>query len=60
MTKIDDKLVTFKALMYVKDLLTPHVPGRSLRSMDGALLVVLRSRLVTKGDQAFAVRDPRF
>ena len=56
-------LLIFKALnglapKYISDLLTWYVPSRPLRSADGALLVTLRSRLVTKGDQAFAIRAP--
>lgn len=44
------------ALLQIVYLLTPYVAGSSLRSVDAALLVVPRSRLVTKGNQAFAVR----
>lgn len=50
-------LTTFKALNglapnYIKDLLTPSAPRRSLRSVDAALLVVPRSQFVTKHSQA--------
>lgn len=40
--------------------MTPYMSGRSLRSVDAALPVVPRSRLVTKGDWAFAVRASDF
>lgn len=50
-------MITFKALNgiapnYIIDLLTPFVPVRSLRSVDGAPLVISKSSwLVTKGDR---------
>ncbi|KAF7668426.1 hypothetical protein LDENG_00012790, partial [Lucifuga dentata] len=60
--RIDFKifLFVFKSLNglappYPSDLLTLHTPTRSLRSADQMLLVVLRSRLKHRGDQAFAV-----
>lgn len=63
--RIDFKilLLTFKALnglapQYLTDLLDPHIPVRRLRSSGAALLDVPTSRLVTKGDRAFAVRAP--
>ena len=46
-------------LLSLCDLLTPYEPDRCLRSSSRALLMVPKSRLVTKGDQAFAVRAPR-
>ena len=54
-------LITFKALnghapSYISELLVPYEPERSLRSSGRGLLVVPKSRLVTKGDRAFAVR----
>ncbi|KAF7647979.1 hypothetical protein LDENG_00163720 [Lucifuga dentata] len=56
-------MITFKALNglapnYLKDVLTPYVPRRSLE-IDAALLVVPRSQLVLRGDRAFAVRAPK-
>uniref|UniRef100_A0A667WJC6 Reverse transcriptase domain-containing protein n=1 Tax=Myripristis murdjan TaxID=586833 RepID=A0A667WJC6_9TELE len=64
--RIDFKvlLLVFKALNglappYIQDLLTPYEPGRSLRSSGRALLEVPYSRLVSRGDRAFAVRGPR-
>ena len=61
--RIDFKIIllTFKSLnglapIYISDHLVPYVPMRTVRSVDGALLVVPRSRQVTKGDRAFAVR----
>ena len=53
-------LLTFKAPNYIKDLPTPYVPGCPLRSADSGFLVIPRARLVTKGNQAFAVRAPKF
>ncbi|KAF7645912.1 hypothetical protein LDENG_00196260 [Lucifuga dentata] len=41
------------------DLLTLYKPDRCLRSSDRNLLVVPKSRLVTKGDRAFAIHAPR-
>ena len=59
-------LLLFKALngqapAYICDLLTPFEPNRHLRSFSRALLMVAKSRLVTKGDRdrAFAVHPPR-
>ena len=64
--RIDFKilLLVFKALngqapAYILEMLTPYEPDRSLRSSDRALLMVPKSRLVTKGDRAFAVRAPK-
>lgn len=53
-------LVTFKALhdqapTFIKELLLPYIPARSLRSSDQGLLSVPRFRLKTKGDCAFWV-----
>ena len=44
---------------YLSDLLTPYVPIRSLRSSSQALLVVPQTKLITKGDRAFACFAPR-
>ncbi len=57
-------LITFKpqhglAPTYITELLTPYAPHRDLRSSSLPLLAVPRSRLVTKVDQAFALRAPR-
>ena len=64
--RIDFKiaLFVFKALhgqapVYICNLLTPYKPDRRLRSNSKALLEVPKSRLVTKGDRAFAVQAPR-
>ena len=64
--RIDFKilLLVFKALngqapAYICDLLTPYEPDRHLRSSSRALLMVPKSRLVSKGDRAFAVRAPQ-
>ena len=61
--KIDFKilLLVFKALnglppAYIFDLLTPYEPDCCLRSSDRALLMDPISRLVTIGDQAFAIQ----
>ena len=55
-------LMVFKALnggpVYLADLVQPYVPTRSLRSEDGNLCSVPRSRLKTYGDRAFAVSGP--
>ena len=57
-------LLCYKALNnlapgYLKDLLVPYVPSRSLRSSDTALLRIKKSRLVTFGDKSFEVVAPR-
>ena len=64
--RIDFKilLITFKARLglapsYVTEMLTPYEPVRSLRSSGGGLLAVPKSRLKSKGDQAFSVIAPR-
>ena len=64
--RIDFKilLLAFKAQnglgpQYITDLLPPYVPPRSLRSSEEALLQIPKTRLATKGDQAFAVYAPR-
>ncbi|KAF7646862.1 hypothetical protein LDENG_00181120, partial [Lucifuga dentata] len=53
-------LLVFKALhnqtpAYICDLLTSYKSDCCLRSSDRNLLVVPKSRLVTKGDHAFAI-----
>ncbi len=45
--------------VYICDLLTPYEPDLCLRSSSRALLMVPKSRLVTKGDRAFGVRAPK-
>ena len=55
-------LLTFKCLnnlapFYLRDLLEPYVPGRSLRSTDKNLLTEKRSRTIV-GDRAFSVCAP--
>ena len=64
--RIDFKilLLVFKALhglapAYIVDMLTPYEPDRSLRSSGRALLHVPKTRLLTRGDRAFAARAPR-
>ena len=64
--RIDFKilLITFKAQSglapsYIKDILIPYEPARSLRSSDRALLTIPKSRLKTKWDRVFAIRAPR-
>lgn len=57
-------LLTYKALNgqapgYLSDLLQTYTPLRSLRSSDLLLLAVPRSRLVHRGDRAFAVVAPK-
>ena len=57
-------LVTFKALNgtgagYLKDLLVPYNPSRSLRSSDANLLKVPSTVLKTCGDRAFYSAAPR-
>ena len=44
---------------YISELLQPYVPNRSLRSSSQALLVVPPTKLITKGDRAFASFAPR-
>ena len=57
-------VLTFRALhgqapVYLTDLLKPYVPSRTLRSSDQGLLVIPRTKLVTKGDRAFGSIAPR-
>ena len=63
--RIDFKilLTTFKALHdlapgYIRDLITPYQPHRSLRSLNLSLLRKPRSRTKTFGDRSFAVCSP--
>ena len=65
--RIDFKilLLTFKALnglapQYLMDILEPYTPERCLRSSELGLLKPPRSKLVTKGDRAFAVRAQHY
>ena len=53
-----DLTLNGQAPAYICDLLTPYEPDRCLRSSGRALLTVPKSRLVTKGDRAFAIRAP--
>ena len=60
--KVD--LLTYKALNgqapeYIRDLLTPYSPARSLRSGDKNLLVIPRSHMKTYGDRCFSVEAPK-
>ncbi|XDV33545.1 hypothetical protein PO909_003925 [Leuciscus waleckii] len=57
-------LLTFKALHnlappYIRDLLTPYTPSRSLRSSDQNLLAIPRSRLCTLGGRSFSALAPK-
>ena len=57
-------LLCFKALnnlspLYMKQLLKPYVPGRTLRSSTGGFLVEPSSKLKTYGDRAFSCIAPR-
>ena len=52
------KALTGEAPAYICDLLTPHEPEHCLRFSNKAILSILKSWLVTRGDQAFAVRAP--
>ena len=56
--------LTFRALHgqapdYLIDLLTPYVPSRALRSADQGLLVIPRTKMITKGDRAFQSVAPK-
>ncbi len=53
------KALKGQALAYICDLLTLYEPDCWLRSSGRALLMVPKSRLVTKGDRAFAIRAPK-
>lgn len=57
-------LLTFRtfhglAPSYLTEILISYVPSCNLRSLDMILLVVPKSRLVTKGYRAFVVHVPR-
>ena len=63
--RIDFKiaLLTFKSLhglapAYIRDLITPYQPHRSLRSLNLSLLRKPKSRTKTYGDRSFAVCSP--
>ena len=63
--RIDFKvlLITFKALNglappYLKDLLHPYIPARTLRSQNAGLLIVPRVGKCTLGGRAFSYRAP--
>ena len=56
-------LITFKALNglappYLKDLLHPFIPARTLRSQNAGLLIVPRVGKCTLGGRAFSYRAP--
>ena len=56
-------LITYKALnnlapAYIRDLLTPYVPARQLRSSSKNLLVIPRFNLKTYGARSFSVAAP--
>ena len=64
--RIDFKILlrTYKACnglapSYLSELLVPYVPSRNLRSANKFRLVEPGSRLVSRGDRAFAVRAPK-
>ena len=57
-------IVTYQAYhslapSYLCDLVTPHIPSRSLRSGDQLMLVEPRTRLKTFGDRSFSAAGPR-
>ena len=57
------RLITFKALNglappYLKDLLHPYIPARTLRSQNAGLLIVPRVGKCTLGGRAFSYRAP--
>ena len=66
-----EKRIVFKILLlcykslnnngpdYLKELLLPYKPSRSLRSTSALLLVEPRTSLITYGDRAFSVAAPR-
>lgn len=47
-----------QAPFYIRELLQPYVPSRSLRCSDQGLLVTKKTWLKTKGDRAFAAVAP--
>ena len=56
-------LITYKALnnlapSYIRDLLTPYVPSRQLRSSSKNLLVIPHYNLKTYGARSFSVAAP--
>jgi hypothetical protein len=56
-------LITYKALCnqapgYIRTMLEPYTPVRSLRSSDKSLLVIPKTRLVTYGDRSFSHAAP--
>ncbi len=53
------KVMNGPAPSYLSDLLSLYSPGRGLRSSNQKLLLVPRSRLEKKGDQAFAIAGPK-
>ena len=58
-------LLTFKCLNgvgpeYLKDMLTPYQPGRSLRSSNDSLLCIPKTRLASYGDRSFSFIAPKY
>ena len=56
-------VITFKVLNglappYLKDLLHPYIPARTLRSQNAKLLIVPRVGKCTLGGRAFSYRAP--
>lgn len=56
-------LLCFKSMnnhgpAYLKELITPYVPSRCLRSSSSNILVVPKSKTVAYGDRAFSVAAP--
>ncbi|MED6252384.1 hypothetical protein ATANTOWER_010894 [Ataeniobius toweri] len=55
--------VHFKILIlppgYIRGLLHPYVPSLPLRSCDEGLLIVLHTKMKTKGEKAFSSVAPR-
>jgi len=57
-------LLTYKALhnqgpAYIKELLTPYNPSRSLRSSSANLLVEPKAAMASYGDRAFSIAAPK-
>ena len=64
--RIDFKIIllTFKALnnsapLYIKELLKPYIPSRTLRSSDDLLLNVPKTIHKTTGDRSFSYSEPK-
>ena len=52
-------LYSTNAPLYLKKLIKPYIPSRTLRSRDTGLLAVPRYNLDSYGKRAFAVRAPK-